>query len=94
MNEEPQPSLASLKELIEKNLEIAKENNRLIKAMRRDALIGGLVKTLIWIILIVGSFYLSFQFLAPYLAILENVQSGGGGFDFEGLMQQYQEFIR
>lgn len=71
-------------------LDLTKENNRLLKAMRRDALIGGIVKMLIWIALIGGSFYFSMQFLTPYLSMLENVQEGSRGMNFDALLEQYR----
>lgn len=60
-----QPS--SLEELLRQNIALTKENNHLLKAMRRDALIGGVVKTLLWIVLIVGSFYFSLKFIEPLM---------------------------
>ena len=63
----------SLEELLEENIELTKENNRLIKAMRRDALIGGVVKVLIWGVLIGGSLYFSLQYLEPLLVGAEEM---------------------
>ncbi len=57
----------TLEELLEENIELTKENNRLIKAMRRDALIGGVLKVLIWGVLIGGSIYFSMKYLEPLL---------------------------
>ncbi len=78
-----------LKGLLEENLQVAKETNKLIKDMRRDALIGGVLKTVIWVVLLFVSFYFSMQFLAPYLSMLEGIQ-GEGGMDFNALFEQYQ----
>jgi|CXWL01.1.fsa_nt_gi hypothetical protein len=57
----------SLEELLEESIELTRENNRLLKAMRRDALIAGIVKVLIWGALIGGSIYFSLKYLEPLL---------------------------
>lgn len=57
----------TLEELLEENIELTKENNRLIKAMRRDALISGVLKVLVWGVLIGGSIYFSMKYLEPLL---------------------------
>jgi len=77
-----------LRDLLEENLEVARENNRLLKAMRRDALIGSIVKMLVWVVLIGASFYFSMQFLEPYLGMLEGVQ--GQGTDWQQVLEFYQ----
>lgn len=80
-------NLEELKDLLEENIEIGKETNKLIKAMRRDALVGGIVKFAIWLVLIVASFYLSAKFLEPYLGTLTN-ENGAG--DYKALFDQYR----
>jgi hypothetical protein len=87
---EPVPT-DGLRELLKENLELAKENNRLLKAMRRDALIGGIVKTLIWVVLIVISFYFSMKFLEPYLGMLEGVSKDGT--DYGALFEDYKALL-
>ncbi len=62
--------LAELRDLTE-------ENNRLIKAVRRDAIIGGVVKTALWLGLILLSFYFSLKFIEPYLASFNGGEAGG-----------------
>jgi len=59
--------------------------------MRRDALIGGIVKALIWVVLIVGSYYLTMQFLEPYMGVLQG--QGGQGQDLGALMEQYRALL-
>lgn len=55
------------RDLLKKNLELTKENNRLLKKMRRNALLGGLMK-LVWLAVIIGvPVYVYFNFLAPVL---------------------------
>lgn len=91
MTTEQPVTLEDLKELLEDNLEATEENNRLLRAMRRDAFIGMVLKVLIWVLLIGGSFFFVAQFLAPYLAVLEGLQSAGQGMDFGALFERYRE---
>ncbi|MFC1733187.1 hypothetical protein ACFL6I_23050 [candidate division KSB1 bacterium] len=72
----------SIQELLKKNIELTKENNKLLKKMRRNALLGGLLK-LVWIAVIVGvPVYVYFNFLAPVLDQVldaaQTVQDVGG----------------
>lgn len=82
-----------LKELLQETLEVSKENNKLLKRMRRDAIIGGILKFLVWVVLIVASFYLSFQLLQPYLGALQGMQGNGQGTDWQALLDQYKSQI-
>lgn len=63
-------------ELLKKNLELTKENNKLLKKIRRGALLGGLFK-LIWIAIIIGvPVYVYFNFLSPVLdQVLDTAQT-------------------
>ena len=47
--------------------DMVKENNRMLKAMRRDAFIGGVIQFVWWIIIIVVLPYISWLFIQPYL---------------------------
>ena len=47
--------------------EMVKENNRMLKAMRRDAFIGGVIQFVWWIIILVVLPYISWLFIQPYL---------------------------
>jgi hypothetical protein len=80
-----QGQLGELKRLTE-------ENNRILKAMRRDALIGSIIKTLIWVALIAASYYFTMKLLTPYLGMLEGMQ-GGQGQDMNALFDQYRELL-
>ncbi len=80
----------ALLDKIEESLTLARENNKLIKAMRRDALIGGIIKTLIWVVLILGSFYLSAKLLEPYLSMLQSTQEGT---DYGALFEEYKSLL-
>ncbi len=79
----------TLEELLEENIELTKETNRLIKAMRRDALIGGMVKAVIWIVLVGGSLYFSLQFLEPFLQSFSEASGGMNPKDLQLLLDLY-----
>ena len=51
----------------EQILKLVKENNRMLHAMRRNAWLGGILKLIVWIALIVLPFYLYMQYLAPIM---------------------------
>ena len=84
-------TIDDLKELIEENIELTKDTRKMLKDMRREAFIGGLIKMLIWVILIVASFYFSMKFLEPYLGMLGTAGQGGG--DWAALLEQYKGFM-
>ena len=52
-----------MKELLEENLEVAQENNKLLKRMYRNSIIALVAKVLIWLIILGVPLF----FLAPYL---------------------------
>jgi hypothetical protein len=83
----------TLEEKVDEALSLSRENNRLLKAMRRDALIGSVVKTVIWIALLVASFYFSMKFLEPYLGMLESMPEDGTSPDYRALIEEYQDLI-
>ena len=85
-----------IQELIKKNLELTKENNKLLKKMRRNAFLGGLLK-LVWIAVIIGlPVYIYFNFLAPVLDQVldaaQSVQDVGG--KVEGLQSELQDQLK
>lgn len=55
--------------------EWTKENNRMLKAIRRDAFIGGIVKFIFWFIFLVVIPYISWLYIQPYLqGVLDTYQ--------------------
>lgn len=60
-------------------LELTKQNNRMLKDMRRDALIGGIVHFAWWVILVVVLPYLTWLYVQPYLeGVLAAYQTAQG----------------
>ena len=52
-------------EMIRETYRITQENNKMLHAMRRHAFIGGIVKVLVYAIIIIAPFWLYMQYLAP-----------------------------
>jgi len=79
----------SISDMLKESLALAKENNKLLKAMRRDAFIGGFLRIVLWLVVLGGSYYLAMQYLQPILSTLSGMQ-GGEGMDFKALLEQYR----
>lgn len=55
--------------------ELTKENNKILKAMRRDAFIGGILKAIMWFIFLVVIPYLTWLYIQPYVqGVLDTYQ--------------------
>lgn len=64
---------------VEQILKLTKENNRMLHAMRRNAMLGTLFKLAFWIALIVLPFWLYQQYLAPVVdSTLKAMQEAQG----------------
>lgn len=86
---------ASLSDQVEEILILTRENNKLLKKIRRDAIIGGILKIALWAVVILASFYFSAKFLEPYLGMLQTAgQQGGQSIgDVQGLIEQYKGLL-
>ncbi len=73
-------------EWLRRTYELARENNRMLKAMRRNAFIGGVFKLLVWAAFIVIPLWLYIQYLAPTLNQAMNTLN-----QVQGSMQQVQD---
>ena len=71
------------KRMLRQTLEISRENNKLLKKMRRTAIWGNVFRLIWWAILIGVPIYLYFTFLQPVFeglnSQLEGVQGGVEG---------------
>ncbi len=91
---EPQtPVDDRLADMVEETLELTRKNNKILKAMRRDALIMGTLKTLIWIVLLAASLYFTMQFLEPYMGMLQGAGSPEQMEQYRALFEQYKGFL-
>lgn len=62
-------------------LRLVRENNRMLHAMRRNAFIGGVLRFLVWITLLVIPLWLYMQYVAPVmqstLSAMQQIQGSG-----------------
>jgi len=72
-----------LKEMVEETLEIARDNNRMLRKMRRNAFIGGILRLVWWAVIIGVPVYVYLTIFQPYLEEL--------GASYEGLRGQVEE---
>ena len=70
------------KVLLRKNIELSKENNRLLRKMRRNAIIGNILRIIWWAVIIGLPIYLYFTVFQPYLqelaTVYKNIQTEVG----------------
>lgn len=59
---------ADIKKLLEQNLQITKNNNRMLRTMRRNAFYGTVIRILFFIIILGVPTYIYFTYLAPLFA--------------------------
>ena len=71
---------------MKKMLELTEENNRMLKAMRRDKWIGFFVNIIFWVVILYASYYLTMQLMGP---LLEQF-TGSSSIDAKKLLEEYQ----
>lgn len=91
-----------LQSLLNKNLELTAENNRLLRSMRRMTFWGGVFKFVWWLVILVLLPFAAYYFyLAPYVeefmsglrevqGIRAELQSNNPLSDLKGLYEQYR----
>lgn len=62
-----------LQELVRANIKLTQENNRMLRAMRRDTWLSRTFRVLFWLVLLVGSYMVYYVFLAPYIAQMQQL---------------------
>jgi intein/homing endonuclease len=68
---------SELKKLLEEDIAIGKDNNRLLREMRRNAILGLIAKIIIWLVLLgVPLFFLS-TYLGPILDAFTGQSASG-----------------
>ncbi len=77
-----------LKNLLEENLRVSKETNRMLKSMRTQAWWGVAVKVIIWIALIIIPIYFLLPFMNTYIDVLEGNAQGNP--DLQRLIDEYR----
>ncbi|MES2668213.1 MAG: hypothetical protein V4644_00780 [Patescibacteria group bacterium] len=69
------PENDSLKALLEENLAVAKDNNRLLREMRRNAILGLILKIVIWLVILGVPLLVLSSYLGP---LMEAVSAPAG----------------
>src|SRR3990167_8555174 len=67
-----------LKPLLEENLRIARDNNRMLRAIRRDAWFSLFGKILLWMAVIVVPFYFYAMYFGPLMESVSSLAPGSG----------------
>lgn len=95
----PSSEHEDLKKLLEENLAVARDNNRLLREARRYAILGTVAKVVIWLLILgVPLFFLS-TYLGPIMDALSG-QAGQGtstiliGFPSQEQIQQILELYQ
>ncbi len=71
---------ADIETILKEARDLSKENNRMLKAIRRDAWISFIGRVIFWTLIIVVPGYLAYQYIAPYL----NQSSGSAASQNDG----------
>lgn len=73
-----------IRALLQENLELSRENNRLLRKMRRASIWGGFFRIIWWLIILGAPILLYYYFFQPYVEQVLNaykgVQSGAQNF--------------
>jgi len=81
-----------LKRLLDENLALAKENNDMLRAMKRRAQWSLLGQVVFWGLFVVAPLIFAWGYLGPLLSAV-NGGDGTSGFtsqDFQNILQQYE----
>jgi predicted PurR-regulated permease PerM len=83
-------------DLLQQTYQLAKENNRMLHAMRRHAFISGIIKLLVYAALLVIPFWLYIQYLSPQVdRILKTMnQIQGTGASAQAQMTEWQQTLK
>jgi hypothetical protein len=63
------------RELLEESVELSKENNEILRSMRRSQRIGNIMSFLYWVF-IIGTAFGAYYFLQPYVDQIMEVYGG------------------
>ncbi len=68
-----QENIDELRELVEKNIAIAEETNRIVRGMRRSARLGRLFQVVWWLLIAIVSAVSYYYYVEPYVAKIEQL---------------------
>lgn len=94
-----------LERLLRENLKVAKENNRRLRDIQRSMFLGGVVRLIVWALVLGLPFIIYFTVLKPYVdsatQLYEDIGSGEGNFldnlnfiNLEGLQNTFESESR
>ncbi len=70
--------------------DMVRDNNRMLRSMRRNAFVGGIFKIVIWVVFLVVIPYLTWLYFQPYLELITSQyqQVQGQSAEVSALMEQ------
>ncbi len=78
-----------LKDLLEENLRVSRETNKILRSLRSQARWSLVGKIILWVALIIVPLYFLIPFINTYMDVLEN--SAQSNPDIQKLIDQYRE---
>lgn len=79
---------------LEEMYQMVRENNHMLKSARRSAFVGGIVKTVWWVVILLVLPYLTWLYIEPYvntaMAQYQAVQQQGAGVQSQAAELQKQ----
>ena len=83
------------KDLLQRNLQLAEDNNRMLHSMRRSQRWGAVLRIVWWLVIFGASAAAYYYYLQPYLeqllALYQKAQQGGA--QAESAMEQFQQMM-
>ncbi len=90
----PDPEIEELKELVQKDIRLAEETNKMVVGMRRSARWGLLFQVLYWL-LILGALGASYYYVQPYInkvfEVYQSIQHNSS--DSQNFLQNLQQSL-
>ena len=80
------------KELLEKSVKLAEENNSILRSMRRSMIVGRVLSAIYWV-LIIGSAIGAYYYIQPYLDQLIGIY-GGAKSNLDSIGEVIKDFQR
>ncbi len=81
-----------LEKLLRENIAVAKDTNRLVHKMRRDALFGRFMRVVMWVLILGTPFffykYYMKEYVAEFLQAINAVNSTSDQLNVQGLLQK------
>ncbi len=90
---------SSQEEMIREAYRLSKDNNRMLRGMRRNAMIGGFIRFLFWIAVVIVPLWFYMTYLAPVMQQVTNqmqamANTGNkASVDLNSAMQKLKDFL-